>query len=132
MSIEYTLLMGYGGEYNHKIYPPHVGCNHYRNHMTMFSGHRVFGYFIIIIFVVATPFFTFFEILFVPDALLRCRDVVVAKLRNCRVKSSVNCTYNMCPLIEVGGGGVSHYNIDTPHVCWSESQTIFYLFVCCS
>ena len=61
----------------------------------MFSGHTVVGYGFIPIFVVATPFrrkdLNIFRFFFgFLEALFRCRVVVVAKLKHCRVPSSGN------------------------------------------
>ena len=42
------------------------------------------------VFVVATEALTFLKFCLVPEVLLRCRVVVVAKLKNCRVPSSAD------------------------------------------
>ena len=59
---------------------------------TMCSGHKVVGYCINAIFDVTSPFkhrdLTFVEFFLVPEALLLCRVVVVARLNNCCVPSS--------------------------------------------
>ena len=55
-----------------------------RDNVTIFSVHKVVCNCHFTIFVVAT-IFNFF---LVPEAVLHCRVVVVAKLKNCRVPSS--------------------------------------------
>ena len=44
-----------------------------------------------------TETLTFFEFFLVPEDLLRCRVVLVAKLESCRVPSSSNKTFGRIP-----------------------------------
>ena len=62
---------------------------HCRDNATMFSGQHIVECGIMSIFVVASPPRTFFVFFLVSEAALRCRIVVVGKLINCRVPSSV-------------------------------------------
>ena len=59
-----------------------------RVNVTMFSGHTAVCYCNITIFVVDTKTLLFFAFFLVPEALLRCRAVVVVKLKVCCVPSS--------------------------------------------
>ena len=69
---------------------------HCRDNVTMFSGLKVVGFTIATIFVVSTQStvcrhrdHNIFQIFPVPEALLCCRVVIVAKLKHCRLPSSV-------------------------------------------
>ena len=73
----------------------------FRDNVTMFSGHKFFFFLQYYCICLATPSrhidLNIFRIFFVPEALLRCRVVVVTKLKNCRVPSS-DFKINLCLL----------------------------------
>ena len=78
---------------------PELGTRKFcRDNVTMLSGHKVVCICHFTIFVVASPSrhrgLTIFQNFSGPwlflEALLRCRIVVVAKLKNCRMPSSAN------------------------------------------
>ena len=72
---------------SHFVYSPELGTRQYRrDNVTMCSGHRVVCYCNVTIFIVITPYrhryLNIFLIFSVPETLLHCRVVVVAKLKN--------------------------------------------------
>ena len=65
---------------------------HGRDNVTRFPGQKIVDFCSITIFAVAAAFrypgLKIFHIFLVPEAVLNCRVVIVAKLKSCRVPSS--------------------------------------------
>ena len=88
-----------------------------RDNVTTLSGHKVVCNCHYTIFIAATPsrhwgitIFRFFSSPWlVPETLLRCRVVVVAKLKNCRVPSSDCFTFSNLPSLYVDGGNFHYF-----------------------
>ena len=106
------------------------------DHVTMFSGHKVDCNCHFTIFVVATPsrhwglniFRIFSGPLPVPEALLHCRIVVVAKLKSCCVPSSgsyIHKYYRLCHLVLQ----TYEYNIIYAMKMWSFLNKSNYIWI---